>query len=466
MGSRRPIRPVTLLLAATAVLIIAQPGKPGTVLAAGGPPSKSMLERISQSYVISGTISFSAARVNATEVVTLTNGSGNSFDQLQFGFAPRFLARNIAGDGFAASVGTVKVDENAAAFAWPRSALMLLDLGRTVDPGEKVMVEIPFSVKVGRITHAAFAPWRSRLEKNDGVALFGNWFPIVTTNHAMGNIGDPFITWTADSIDLDLTLADAQHATLSQAAVAAGGNRTAVSHTHWAFRATNVRDLAFAISPSFVTCRATMTNAAATVLRAYAKSSSVCAQFVDAGSKAFAKLSDTWGAYPYGTLTIIQAPRSGYSMEYPTSVSIGARHPAGPIWHELAHQWFYGLLGDDQVREPWLDEAWAEFSEHYLRGNSVPTACSRENVDQPIGAFSAWSGCGEYPDIIYRRGSRFVDALRRSFASDASFFGAVRAYIADHRYGMISMRDLLDYLDGQTSTDLFGGPVCVYTSYC
>ena len=32
------------------------------------------------------------------------------------------------------------------------------------------------------------------------------------------------------------------------------------------------------------------------------------------------------------------------------------------IGHEIAHQWWYAAVGNDQIQEPWLDEAFAEVS--------------------------------------------------------------------------------------------------------
>ena len=33
------------------------------------------------------------------------------------------------------------------------------------------------------------------------------------------------------------------------------------------------------------------------------------------------------------------------------------------IAHEIAHQWWYGLVGDDQYHDPWLDESFASYFE-------------------------------------------------------------------------------------------------------
>ena len=55
------------------------------------------------------------------------------------------------------------------------------------------------------------------------------------------------------------------------------------------------------------------------------------------------------------------------------------------INHEVAHQWFYAQLGNHQMLEPWLDEAFADFSARYLMGIGV-NHCSSRDVDSSVFA--------------------------------------------------------------------------------
>jgi len=72
------------------------------------------------------------------------------------------------------------------------------------------------------------------------------------------------------------------------------------------------------------------------------------------------------GAYPYPRLTAVD-PRylsEAGGMEYPTIISLGttvdaprgANHPETVTFHEFGHQYFYGLLANDETEEAWLDE--------------------------------------------------------------------------------------------------------------
>ena len=76
----------------------------------------------------------------------------------------------------------------------------------------------------------------------------------------------------------------------------------------------------------------------------------------------------TIGPYPFKQLDII-LDQSG--MEYPGIVTAKTLAYAGPVdedrlksmvVHEIAHQWFYGVISNDPYQNAWLDEGFAEFA--------------------------------------------------------------------------------------------------------
>jgi len=99
--------------------------------------------------------------------------------------------------------------------------------------------------------------------------------------------------------------------------------------------------------------------------------------------KALAHYGAHYGAYPYGQLTVVDASlAAGGGMEYPNLVVISS--PPVPftrlledvVIHETGHQWFYGMLGSNEIAEAWLDEGINTFAEmryfdetHGPRGN-------------------------------------------------------------------------------------------------
>lgn len=82
-----------------------------------------------------------------------------------------------------------------------------------------------------------------------------------------------------------------------------------------------------------------------------------------------------WGKYPYDTLDVVQAPYNSGGMEYPGMVRISDSYAGSlelvegevgkmlrlDVAHEVAHEWFYAAVGNDQYREAWLDESFAVY---------------------------------------------------------------------------------------------------------
>jgi hypothetical protein len=86
--------------------------------------------------------------------------------------------------------------------------------------------------------------------------------------------------------------------------------------------------------------------------------------------KALEHYSSRYGPYPYSQLTIADASLfAGGGMEYPNLVVISTqpvpliRLLEQAVIHEIGHQWFYGMLGSNEMAEAWLDEGINTFAE-------------------------------------------------------------------------------------------------------
>ena len=79
-----------------------------------------------------------------------------------------------------------------------------------------------------------------------------------------------------------------------------------------------------------------------------------------------------FGAYPYGHITIVDpAWQSGAGgMEYPTLFTAGSRWllanqvttPEGVTIHECGHQFWYGIVGNNEFEDAWMDEGFNTYS--------------------------------------------------------------------------------------------------------
>jgi aminopeptidase N len=139
------------------------------------------------------------------------------------------------------------------------------------------------------------------------------------------------------------------------------------------------------------------------------------------------------------------------------------------VVHEAAHQWWYGLVGNDQVDEPWLDEALAQYSTllyfEEVHGTRAASEVRRRvfedpheelieegrdlPVGQPVRAFSR----EEYGAVVYGKGPLLFQDLRDEVGEDV-FRSILRTYLRAHLYGVATTDTLLAVAEEVSGRDL------------
>ncbi len=172
-----------------------------------------------------------------------------------------------------------------------------------------------------------------------------------------------------------------------------------------------------------------------------------------------------YGAYPYGTLTLVHPPESAKEaggMEYPTLITTGGAwySPFTGVrlldtltLHEFGHEWFYGLVATDEHAFPFLDEglnsyAEADAMEARFPGSSalkIPglevslwaigrpgsiESAPNAPIAQPAPAFA--SG-GDYSSLIYARTASLLGTLANVYGAD-TVRRAVGRYTRRYRF--------------------------------
>jgi aminopeptidase N len=116
------------------------------------------------------------------------------------------------------------------------------------------------------------------------------------------------------------------------------------------------------------------------------------------------------------------------------------------VAHEAAHQWFYNTVGNDQVDEPWLDEALAQYAtwlyyvdvygESAAQGYVQSWESRWDRVDRadiPIGLPAGDYRGREYGAIVYGRGPLFIAALAEEMGRE-SFDEFLRDYAQTYQW--------------------------------
>lgn len=106
-----------------------------------------------------------------------------------------------------------------------------------------------------------------------------------------------------------------------------------------------------------------------------------------------------YGQYPYDTMTIVDVPRNSATccMEYPTFITVGTSFwpgerglsPEGVTVHEFGHQFWYGLVGNNEFEEAWLDEGFNTYSDGKVIDAAYPDHCAYFRfLGMPVLGFS------------------------------------------------------------------------------
>ncbi|MEA4813250.1 MAG: M1 family metallopeptidase [Anaerolineaceae bacterium] len=181
-------------------------------------------------------------------------------------------------------------------------------------------------------------------------------------------------------------------------------------------------------------------------------------RILEIAAKALDLYGELWMPYPRDMLSIVAADfLHNMEMDGMVMLSYGVIDNAKAeresmmdylVPHEIAHQWFYSLVHNDQAVEPWLDEAIATYSESlfYERyypdllawwwTNRVDKYTLSGFVDAKTAESSAYSS---YRDAVYLRGAQFLRELRKTMGDEA-FFAALKEYFDSNLYGIGSSK--------------------------
>jgi hypothetical protein len=195
-------------------------------------------------------------------------------------------------------------------------------------------------------------------------------------------------------------------------------------------------------------------------------------------SDALRTYNERFGLYPFAEFDVVETSITAAGIEYPGLIVIAQRFyeegQEGGFFefataHEVAHQWWYSMVGSDQVDEPWLDEALTNYSTfiyfegihgqreaqsilvNYFEGpyRQVVEQGRDAAVAQPVAAFSK----EDYVPIVYSKGPLFFHALRQE-VGDETYFAIMREYLRQHKYKIATPDSFLQVAESVSGRNL------------
>jgi hypothetical protein len=313
---------------------------------------------------------------------------------------------------------------------------VLVPLDPPLAPGGSALVEIDYSGHLTATPDPNGDDW-GFAATSDYLTGY-RWIPWLsrTTPFDRPSVGDPYVTASASRVKVAIS-ADPS---LIFAATGVESSRSAGRHV---FSADNVRDFNFSASPSY---RLATRTVGGTEIRAYYRNLDP-SLLLDVTARAFDDYSNKVGAYPYPQLSVAETGPWA-AIESPMLFWLpdnAGRLLAWMTAHETAHQWFYSVVGNDQAREPFADEALADFMARNLLARFVPSQCNPGFLDQSI-----YDAANCYPWVVYVQGNLWLRDYRDAVGS-ATFWRGVANYYAAYRFKIGGTRQLLDALDAASA---------------
>lgn len=348
-------------------------------------------------------------------------------------------------------------------------------------PGEEVTLRLKFEVKLPEV----FA----RMGYSGDFIMAGQWFPKVAAYETAGTRNRAEEGWNVHqyhgnsefysnfgvySVKIHVPEHYVVAATGMQTKVANLGQGRKVVH----FYAEDVHDFAFALSPDFITHETSFSTESipGVKIKLYVdpEHESLAERYLHAAKSALAYYGKHYGSYPYNTLSIVVPPRGASGaggMEYPTLVTALAADEKSPgyelertVVHEIGHQYWYGIVANNEFEEAWLDEAFTSYAEEKVMENAygVTTNHRIEAVyltDPAPLKLNAWEykDHQHYAENVYMRGKLLLLDIEQIIGSD-QMNRVMRSYFQAYRFKhptTAQFQALLEQVTKQSWQDYF-----------
>lgn len=352
------------------------------------------------------------------------------------------------------------------------NSILDVKLNKTLMPNERTQIIIDYSFTLPNCEH--------RFGYGENTINIANFYPIACVyENGEFNVspynsnGDPFysemsnyhVTITADS---DLVVAGTGEKV---------GENVSSAQITTSFSASAVRDFALVLSDKFSVIEEKVDN---TNIYYYYFDDENSSSNLKAGVDAIKTFSSLFGDYPYKTFSIVKTDFVYGGMEYPNLIMISA-DVSDPddyknvIVHETAHQWWYGMVGNDEFLYPWLDEALTEYSSilfydyndgYNFTHTEMVIACKDNyslfitvyedvlgTIDTSMRAINLYDTEPEYTYCTYVKGVLMCDSLYQ-VVGEKKFIASLKTYFEENKYKNATPDNLISAFESECGVEL------------
>ncbi|MFN2504383.1 MAG: hypothetical protein ABR540_09150 [Acidimicrobiales bacterium] len=336
------------------------------------------------------------------------------------------------GFGARMEAGPAEVDGRPAESSLEEPTVFVVRPAAALRAGQTVQVRLPWRLQL---------PFnaRDRLSSERESIRMGSFVPLLEWEPGTGWVTEPPTTRfaeasTAPTADFDITVSSPP----GFGVIATG---TPDGPGHWT--ATAMRDVSVAVGRfTTVTGTANAPDPVQVTVGVDAAVGESPQPYLDRAIAVLEASSRRFGPYPWPAFAVSVTPGISTGVEYPGHILHGPGTATDILTHEVGHQWFYSLVGNNQARDPWLDEAlttWVEARyegtvEDY-RARPIP-AGARGRTTAPM---TFWDQRDDFYVGAYVQGAQALAALGEPDLVDC----ALRIFAAQNAYRIARAADFV-----------------------
>ena len=441
-------------------------------------------------YDIEAVFSDDDKTIKATEIVTIKNTHKETMSTIKFhlyGKAFREDAKILPYTYISTSkcfpngisygdmqINSVYEGENPLNFSYSGQDNNILVIDKSLKKNESTKIIIRFELKLAECIH--------RLGWFGDAVNLGNWYPILCIFENGEFVCDPYYS-IGDPFYSECSNYKVKFTFNSQYKVATTGQikneKIERNLTTVQVEAKAVRDFCIALNKNFEVVSGKVGETEINYF-GYINDTDI-ERNLKTAKLALSTFNSIFGTYPYRTLNVVKTPFLFGGMEYPNSVWIADNisddfELTKVIVHEIAHQWWYGLVGNNEVKYSYIDEALAEYStilffeknesfgitrQKLVQENALSYQLYAEVIDSIGGTINdklnqsviEFQSEFEYAYVVYVRGSLFMDALRDKIG-DKAFNNALKSYFKKYKFLVADRNALLKCFNKAAGDDL------------
>lgn len=349
--------------------------------------------------------------------------------------------------------------------------ILKVKLDKKLLSGEKTVLYFKYKVKLPSA--------QDRFGYGENIINVGNWYPVACVYDSNGwnldpyyKLGDPFYS--------DISNYQVSIKTDKDMVIASSGNilqeEVLKTNKKYNIEGKLLRDFAWSASPDFNVVERE-SNGTRIKLYYRDKNSTMAKRALKIGEASLNTFSQLFGKYPYGQYSIVMTEFPS-GMEYPGLVFIGEDFFSPRyidileqiIVHETAHQWWYGLVGNNQIKEAWLDEALTTYSEvlyneeiygkergkdYFINNIKIGYEYGEsylgkdEIVNKPLDEFYSWD---DYGILVYTKGAMFVNAIKEEYGREV-LIKILNTYFDRYKFTNATTEDFIRVCEEVTGKD-------------